>query len=53
MRVETIERFTDLKENKVRELNDEFEVTKERFDELNALGLVKVVEEKKKKKSGD
>lgn len=53
MKVKTIKRFTDLKEDKVRELNDEFEVSKERFGELDALGVVKLVEEKKKKKSGD
>lgn len=55
MKVKTIERFTDLKEDKVRELNDEFEVTKTRYEQLNKLGLVEAVQEKKssKKKKGD
>lgn len=34
MKVKTIERFTDLKEDKVREVNDEFEVSKERYEEV-------------------
>lgn len=58
MRVKTIRRFTDLKENKSREVGDEFEVNEERFGKLDALKLVevvKVVEVKKtpKKKKGE
>lgn len=59
MKVKTLKRFFDLKEQELRKPNDEFVVSKERADELNssALGLlVKEIEEKKrvsKKKSGE
>lgn len=48
MRVKTIQRFTDLQEKKIREVNEEFEVSKKRFEVLQQL---KVVEEVKVKKS--
>lgn len=58
MLAKTIDRFSDLKEGKIREVGDEFECTQKRFDELKALKLVeaaKVTEEKKasKKKAGE
>lgn len=54
MKVRTIKRFNDLKEKKVREVGDEFEVSQKRLDEILKVGkLVEVVEEKNKKKSGD
>lgn len=58
MKVKTLRRFSDLLESEPREVGDEFEVNKERFDQLNALNLVAVVEEKEvkkpaKKKKGD
>ena len=34
MKVKATTRFTDLKENKVREVGDTFEVTTERFEEI-------------------
>ena len=48
MRCETLQRFRDLKEDKVRELGDEFELTKERFEQLENLRLVKEVKVVKK-----
>lgn len=58
MKAEAIERFSDLKEGKIRKVGDVFEVTQKRFDELKALKLVKaakVTEERKssKKKAGE
>lgn len=50
MRARTLIRFSDLKEKKVREVGDEFEVTKARLDEINSaskVALVEVVKEKK------
>lgn len=55
MKVKTIKRFTDLKEKKVREVGDTFEVSKARYDEI--LKVDKLVEEVKEvktpKKKGD
>ena len=51
MRVRTIVRFSDLVEDKIREVNDEFEVTVERLDKLNSASngiLVEVIEKEKK-----
>lgn len=52
MRVKTTKRFTDLKENKVREIDDVFEVTEARFEDIKAYvvkePIVKKVEPKKK-----
>ena len=46
MKVKTVQRFRDLKENEVREVGDEFIVSKERFEELSASGeLIAEVEE--------
>lgn len=46
MKVKTVQRFRDLKENEVREVGDEFIVSKERFEELSAAGeLIAEVEE--------
>ncbi|WP_183121933.1 MULTISPECIES: hypothetical protein [Streptococcus] len=35
MKVKTLLRFKDLKEDKIREIGDEFEVTKTRFKEID------------------
>lgn len=43
MKVRTLVRFNDLKEGKLREVGDEFTVTKERFAEILKVG--KFVEE--------
>ena len=54
MTVKTLIRFTDLKENAVREVGDEFEVTKERLGEIllvSSIPLVEVIQEEKKRKS--
>lgn len=51
MRVRTLIRFNDLKENKVREANSEFEASKERVEHINSTSygvLVEVVKEEKK-----
>lgn len=40
MKVRTLIRFSDLKENIVREVGDEFIVSKERFEILSALGPI-------------
>lgn len=48
MKVKTLIRFTDLKENTIREVGDVFEVTKERLEELLLVStspLVEVIEE--------
>ena len=53
MRVKTLVKFRDLKEKKLREVGEEFEVTKKRFEEINSTKygkLVEEVEEEKKKK---
>lgn len=44
------QRFTDLKENKVREVGDEFNVSKERFELLNSKNFVTEVKEVKEVK---
>lgn len=52
MKVKAVKKFKDLKENKVRETGDVFEVNKKRFKEINSTKhgkLVEEVEEKKKK----
>lgn len=45
MRVKTIKSFIDLKEKKIRKEKEEFEVTKERFKEINSTSHGKLVEE--------
>ncbi len=53
MRVKTIVKFKDLKEKKLREVGEEFEVSKERFKEINSTKygqLVEEIKEEKKKK---
>lgn len=47
-RVKTTTRFTDLKEDVVRELDDEFNVTKERFEEIKQW-VVEIPQPKPKK----
>ena len=49
MKVKTIVRFRDLKENKIREIGEEFTVSKERYDEILKVGnfVEEVVEEVK------
>lgn len=49
MKVKTTTRFTDLKENKVREVEDVFEVSKERFEQVKPY-VVEVKEVKKEVK---
>lgn len=54
MKVQALENFTDLKENVLRQKGELFEVTKERYEEINShtFGpLVRIIEEKKEKKS--
>lgn len=51
MKVKTLIRFTDLKENTIREVGEQFEVTKERLEEILLVlssPLVEIVEEKPK-----
>ena len=53
MKVKTIVKFKDLKEKKLREAGEEFEVSKERYKEINSTKfgvLVEEVKEEKKKK---
>lgn len=53
MKVRTLKRFSDLKENKIRECGDEFEATAKRVDEINSTpsgALVEVIKEVKKTK---
>ena len=45
MKVKTLIRFSDLKENTIREVGDEFEASKERVGELLALPLSPLVVE--------
>lgn len=55
MKVQTLQNFTDMKENVLREQGEIFEVTKERYDEINAHAfgpLIKIIEEKKEKNNG-
>ena len=48
MKARTLIRFTDLKEDKVREIGEEFVLSKERFDEILSKGrLIEEVEEVK------
>lgn len=49
MRVETITKFRDLKEEKIREPGEQFTVSKERFQELKEHGFVKEIDEEKTK----
>jgi hypothetical protein len=55
LKVKVIKGFTDLKENIKRKPNDIFEVTQERYDEINSTKygklVEKIVEKKKPKKS--
>lgn len=54
MKVKTLIRFTDLKENTIREVGEVFEVSKARFAEISALSpktlIVEIEMEKKPKK---
>lgn len=50
MNVRTLIRFNDLKENKIREVNDEFEASKERVEQINSTlsgALVEAIETEK------
>lgn len=49
MLVKVVKRFGDLKEDKPREVNDEFEVTKSRYEEIKT-HVVKVKKAPNKKK---
>lgn len=54
LKVITTKRFTDLKEDKVREIGDEFEVTKDRYKEVERfVDEVKVLKPKKQPKKKD
>lgn len=44
MKVKTIRKFKDLKENKIREKGDIFTVSQERFKEINSTKYKKLVE---------
>lgn len=50
MKIKVTRCFYDLKDDKYRNVGDEFEVTKARFDELNKLvaGFVEEIKEEKK-----
>lgn len=50
MKIKATRCFYDLKDEEYRDVGDEFEVTKARFDELNELvaGFVEEIEEEKK-----
>lgn len=53
MKAKAIVKFRDLKEKKLRQIGEEFEVSKERFKEINSTKygvLVEEVKEEKKKK---
>ena len=53
MKVKTIKKFRDLKEKKVREKGEIFEVNKKRFEEINSTSfgvLVEEIKEEPKKK---
>lgn len=45
MKVETIVKFHDLKEKKVREIGDQFAVSKERYKGLKKRGFIKELRE--------
>lgn len=50
MKVKTTKRFTDLQEKQIRELDDVFEVTKARFEQIkDYVEVVKEVEKEIKK----
>lgn len=46
MKAETIVKFRDLKARKIREIGQQFTVSKERYTELEKRGFVKEVKEK-------
>lgn len=52
MRVKVLEKFEDLKENKLRNPGDEFTLTKDRFEEINKKlpGHLEEIKETKKSK---
>lgn len=50
MKVKVLKKFRDLKEAKLRVKDEEFEVNKDRFAELNGTRFGKLVEEVKDKK---
>ena len=43
MKVETAVKFRDLKENRIREIGEQFTVSKERYQELKSRGFIKEV----------
>lgn len=45
MKVETVVKFHDLKEDCTREVGDQFRVTKERYKELEKAGVAKEAKE--------
>lgn len=52
MKVKVLRNFKDLKENKFREVNEVFEATKERVEEINSTphgALIEVIKEDEKK----
>lgn len=48
IQAEVIVKFQDLKENKIREIGEQFVVSKERYHELERQGFVKEIKEKGK-----
>lgn len=50
MKVKAVKKFKDLKDKKVREIGDVFEVNKKRFEEINSTEYGKLVEEVKEDK---
>lgn len=51
MKVKAVKKFRDLKEKKVRQKGEIFEVTKKRFEEINSTSFGVLVEEVKEAKS--
>lgn len=53
MKVKVLEKFKDLKENTLRNPGDEFNLTKDRFEEINKKlpGYLEEIKETKKSKS--
>lgn len=50
MKVKAVKKFRDLKEKKVRQEGEIFEVTKKRFEEINSTSFGVLVEEIKEEK---
>lgn len=53
MKAETIVRFQDLKEDKIREIGEQFTVSRERYKELEKRGFVKELKEEPEKTAAE